>query len=132
MAKEEWSPQNLVARLLADPQSILERELAILRFSAWLNWPSNGDAGNNLALLITLDALEAGLISTNRFGKWFSNVLSLEPVLRQLREGGLFTPEFLVTGDLREGPEAGRYVADVVRFLLSFKPKSPDPRDRPV
>ncbi|WP_336492180.1 hypothetical protein [Methylobacterium nigriterrae] len=114
------------------PQYRLEREFAVLAFSGWLNWPKEPYAPTNLVLLAINQALVA---EQNKEGdldaRWLTQALEPKSYIAQLTVGlgGLLSvPVFeAVSGEW--GYDDTRYVADIVRFLLSYRPPSRDKRE---
>ncbi|WP_407531136.1 hypothetical protein [Methylobacterium oryzisoli] len=114
------------------PQFGLEREFAVLAFSGWLNWPKEPYAPTNLVFHAINHALAA---EQNKGGeidaRWLTQALEPKAYIAQLgpRDSGLLSlPMFeAVSGEW--GYDDTRYVADIVRFLLSYRPPSRDKRE---
>lgn len=113
-----------------EPQFDLERELAVLAFSGWLNWPGQPYASTNLVFL----GINHALVSWQSQGKmandqWLAQFLEPHRYLEQLQKSILVVPEFFLISD-ELGFDETRYTADIVRFLLTFKPRSKDKRSK--
>ena len=105
-----------------DPQFKLERELAVLAFSGWLNWPKEPYAGTNLALIGVCHGLTSEQDRSDAADpQWLTQALEPRLYLEQLQNGAVITPDFpLVSGEY--GYDETRYAADIVRFMLSYNP----------
>jgi hypothetical protein len=114
------------------PQYELEREFAVLAFSSWLNWPNEPYTPTNLVFLAINHALVAEESKDGGLdGRWLTQALDPKSYIAQLKVsgGGLLSLPMFETVSGEWGYDDTRYVADIVRFLLSYKPPSRDKRE---
>ena len=123
--------QSAIEALIGDrePGYRYERAFAALAFSAWINWPKDRFAAANLVLVGITQALLRGKEGS---GEWLPRALEPEQYWTQFgaeRPAGISLPiHEEVRGEW--GYDESRYVADVVRFLLTYKTRSADKRMR--
>ena len=99
-----------------------EKEFAVIRFCGWINWPNDSGASDSLAILLMLHVL------SNRREELSPEaarqlLLQLNPasILSSFEEQGLIAPPEVYDIDPNsKSLKNNEYVADIVRFLLTF------------
>ncbi|WP_267427850.1 hypothetical protein [Methylobacterium sp. GC_Met_2] len=108
---------------------LFERELAVAAFSGWLNSPDDPQGATTTVFAALCGAvLQAREHGINPPIEWLTEVYD-DRAYMQLLENVIAIPIFWLI-DEHKSYNNCNYTADVVRFLLTFKPKSEDKRKR--